>query len=138
MRSPGFWSSYLLDIVGPAWIYILMRGLVSRTQPAMLGRFLNPEAALVISVGACFLIAWWFVRGALELRLAGTSDVVFDADPVTLDDQTSLSVFVIGNVADGSFSIVSATDASPDLRTQIEEGLEDLEEEIEEFFEDDE
>ncbi|MGD8485431.1 MAG: DUF4397 domain-containing protein [Chloroflexota bacterium] len=74
----------------------------------------------------------------LELRLAGTSDVVFDADPVTLDDQTSLSVFVIGNVADGSFSIVSAVDASPDLRTQIEEGLEDLEEEIEELFEDDE
>jgi len=74
----------------------------------------------------------------LELRLAGTSDVVFDADPVTLDDLTSLSVFAIGNVADGTFSIVSAVDASPDLRTQLEEGLEELEEEFEELFEEDE
>lgn len=74
----------------------------------------------------------------LELRLAGTSDVVFDADPVTLDDQTSISVFAIGDVAAGTFSVVSAVDASPDLRTQIDEGLEDLEEEIEELFEDDE
>ncbi len=74
----------------------------------------------------------------LELRLAGTSDVVFDADPVTLDDLTSLSVFAIGNVADGTFSIVSAVDASPDLRTQLEEGLEELEEEFEELIEGDE
>ena len=55
-RIPGFWSSYVLDIVGPAWNYILMRGLFSRTQPAMLSRFLPPEAILVIIVAVCFLI----------------------------------------------------------------------------------
>jgi len=56
LRIPGFWSSYVLDIVGPAWNYILLRGLFSRTQPAMLSRFLPPEAVLVIIVTACFLI----------------------------------------------------------------------------------
>ena len=56
VRSPGFWSSYVLDIVGPAWIYILIRGLFSKTQPAMLAQFLSPEGALVIMVVACFLI----------------------------------------------------------------------------------
>jgi hypothetical protein len=56
VRSSGFWSSYVLDIVGPAWIYILVRGLFSKTQPAMLGRLLSPEAALVIMMVACFLI----------------------------------------------------------------------------------
>jgi len=56
VRSPGFWSSYVLDIVGPAWNYILIRGLFSRTQPAMLSRFLSPGAALAIIVAACFLI----------------------------------------------------------------------------------
>lgn len=68
-----------------------------------------------------------------ELRLAGTSDVIIDADPVILDDQTSISVFAIGDVADGSFSIVSAVDASPDLRTRIEEGVEDVEEGIDDL-----
>ena len=56
VRSPGFWSSYVLDIVGPAWNYILIRGLFSRTQPAMLSRFLTPEAALVVIVTTCALI----------------------------------------------------------------------------------
>lgn len=56
VRSPGFWSSYVLDIVGPPWFYILVRGLFSKTQPAMLARFLSPEAALVIMMAACFLI----------------------------------------------------------------------------------
>ena len=56
VRIPGFWSSYVLDIVGPAWNYILMRGLFSRSQPAMLSRFLPPEAILVIIVAVCFLV----------------------------------------------------------------------------------
>lgn len=55
-RSPGFWSSYALDLFGPAWIYILIRGLFSRTQPAMLSSALNPEAALLLVAAACFLI----------------------------------------------------------------------------------
>jgi len=46
----------MLDIMGPAWNYILIRGLFSRTQPAMLSRILIPEAALVLIVAICFLV----------------------------------------------------------------------------------
>lgn len=68
----------------------------------------------------------------LELRVAGTKDVVLDIKPATLDDNTSYSVFAIGSVADDDLFLVPALDASPDLETRIEEGLEDLEEEVEE------
>jgi hypothetical protein len=56
VRAPGFWSSNVLDMVGPAWNYILLRGLFSKTQPAMLSRFLTPEGALVLIVAICGLI----------------------------------------------------------------------------------
>jgi hypothetical protein len=56
VRAPGFWSSYVLDIVGPAWNYILIRGLFSKRQPAMLSRFFTPEAALFSLIAVCFLI----------------------------------------------------------------------------------
>jgi hypothetical protein len=55
-RAPGFWSSYVLDMVGPPWGYILLRGVFSRVQPAMLSRRLNPERALLLIVGICGLI----------------------------------------------------------------------------------
>lgn len=56
VRGRGFWSSYVLDIVGPAWIYILVRGQFSRKQPAMLSALLSPGGALAIVLAACFLI----------------------------------------------------------------------------------
>jgi len=51
----GFWSSYVLDVVGPAWNYILLRGLFSKTQPAMLSR-LTPEGTLLLIVAVCGVI----------------------------------------------------------------------------------
>ena len=82
VRRPGFWSSYVLDIFGPAWIYILVRGLFSKAQPAMLARFLSPEAALAITTGACFII-----EAAQYFRL-------YEAhfDPLDLVAYVSLSV----------------------------------------------
>lgn len=56
VQSPGFWSSYVLDIVGPAWIYILVRGQFSRVKPAMFSEYLSPEAALLIMIAACYFI----------------------------------------------------------------------------------
>jgi len=73
IRVPGFWSSYMLDIMGPAWNYILIRGLFSRTQPAMLSRILMPEAALVLIVATCF-----FVEVAQYLRLYESTYDPFD------------------------------------------------------------
>ena len=56
VSARGFWSSYVLDTVGPAWNYILLRGLFSKTQPAMLSRFLTPEGTLFLIVIVCSLI----------------------------------------------------------------------------------
>ena len=56
VRIHGFWNNYVLDIVGPAWNYILIRGLFSKTQPAMLSRILSPGAAFLVIIGACFVI----------------------------------------------------------------------------------
>ena len=56
VRISDFWSGYVLDIFGPAWNYILFRGLFSESQPAMLSRFLKPEAAVVLIAALCFLI----------------------------------------------------------------------------------
>jgi hypothetical protein len=47
----------------------------------------------------------------LEIRPAGTTDVAFDIDPLTLDAGTSYSAFAVGSLADKSFTVVPAVDA---------------------------
>ena len=53
----GFWSSYVLDIVGPAWVYILFRGLFRR-EPTALSKYFTPEVTVVSFTAICFLIEW--------------------------------------------------------------------------------
>jgi hypothetical protein len=52
---PGFWSNYVLDIVGPAWNYILLRGLFTN-KPTPWSRFFTPEKALVLIAFVCVAI----------------------------------------------------------------------------------
>ena len=56
VKKPGFWSSYVLDMVGPAWIYILLRcQYSSRTSKFMSIRF-SPEGAFFLVFGIGVLI----------------------------------------------------------------------------------
>lgn len=48
----------------------------------------------------------------LEIRPTGTEDVAFDIDPLPLDGGNSYSVFAIGSLADGSFTVLPALDAT--------------------------
>ena len=48
----------------------------------------------------------------LEIRPTGTTDVAFDIDPLALDGGNSFTVFAIGSLADGSFTVLPAVDAS--------------------------
>ena len=48
----------------------------------------------------------------LEIRPTGTTDVAFDIDPLDLSGGTSYTVFAIGSLADGSFTVLPAVDAS--------------------------
>jgi hypothetical protein len=54
--APGFWSSYVLDMTGPAWGYILLRGLFAKDQQTHLSAFFTPEVTLVFITTACTLI----------------------------------------------------------------------------------
>ncbi len=51
----GFWGSYVIDIVGPALVYIYIRGLHARDQPTEWGKFFFPEFAMVTVALICFL-----------------------------------------------------------------------------------
>jgi hypothetical protein len=48
----------------------------------------------------------------LEIRPTGTTDVAFDIDPLALAGGDSYTVFAIGSLADGSFTVLPAVDAS--------------------------
>jgi hypothetical protein len=48
----------------------------------------------------------------LEIRAAGADTVAFDIPEVTLDAGTSYSVFAVGGLEDGSFTVVPAVDSA--------------------------
>ena len=48
----------------------------------------------------------------LEIRPAGTTDVAFDIPEITIADGVSYTVFAVGGLGDGSFTVVPAVDAA--------------------------
>ena len=48
----------------------------------------------------------------LEIRPAGTTDVAFDIPEISVDNGVSYTVFAIGGLADGTFTVVPAVDAA--------------------------
>ncbi len=51
----------------------------------------------------------------LEIRAAGTEEVAFDIDPLDLPGGNSFSVFAIGSLADGSFTVLPQLDAEAEM-----------------------
>lgn len=49
-----FWRGYLLDMAGPAWSYILFRGLFTAKTDNAWTRFFTPNRTLGILLTACF------------------------------------------------------------------------------------
>ncbi len=60
----------------------------------------------------------------LEIRPTGTTDVAFDIDPLTLPGGNSFTVFAIGSLADGSFTVLPALDAAMSMDEEMVEGEE--------------
>ena len=56
IERPGFWSSYVLDIIGPAGIYILRRRLYRREGSFPTSKYFTSEITAVAVIGICFLI----------------------------------------------------------------------------------
>ncbi|WP_462319447.1 hypothetical protein [Marinilabilia sp.] len=51
-----FWSGYVLDMTGPAWNYILFRGLFTGWADNIWTRFFTPTRTLVFFLLVCFSI----------------------------------------------------------------------------------
>ncbi|MBT3209753.1 MAG: hypothetical protein HN704_01695 [Bacteroidetes bacterium] len=49
-----FWKGYLLDMVGPAWNYILFRGLFTTKADNYWTRFFTHQRTLIIFLTVCF------------------------------------------------------------------------------------
>jgi hypothetical protein len=56
LKTPGFWSSYLLDIAGPAWGYVLLRAQYKAGNSRFLSIRFSPEGALLTIMVICFSI----------------------------------------------------------------------------------
>ena len=51
-----FWKGYVLDMVGPAWNYILFRGLFTKKASNAWTRFFTPVRTFVIFIFVCAAI----------------------------------------------------------------------------------
>ncbi len=49
-----FWKGYVLDIAGPAWNYILFRGLYTAKAKNSWTRFFTPSRTLFLFIIVCF------------------------------------------------------------------------------------
>lgn len=49
----SFWNGYLLDMTGPAWNYILFRGLFTAKANNFWTRFFSPKRTIVFFVLVC-------------------------------------------------------------------------------------
>lgn len=52
----AFWKGYVLDMTGPAWNYILFRGLFTSYSNNAWTRFFTPKSTLTIFLLVCFVI----------------------------------------------------------------------------------
>lgn len=56
IRVPGFWSSYVLDMAGPAMGYILLRVQYTSKESTLFSFKFSPELAALLIFGICFVI----------------------------------------------------------------------------------
>ena len=49
-----FWKGYVLDMMGPAWNYILFRGRFTSKADNLWTRFFTPKHTIIIFVAVCF------------------------------------------------------------------------------------
>ena len=50
----SFGKGYVLDMVGPAWVYILFRGLFTAKADNVWTRYFTPTKTLILLLTACF------------------------------------------------------------------------------------
>ena len=98
---PGFWGSYVFDIAGPVWAYIICRGLHSR-PPRPLWRQFTPEVAAAFLIGFCFLLEGGQYLGLYRGRFDAYDLVAYVAGvlPCYVADKWSAEISEIVGEAD--------------------------------------
>lgn len=66
----NFWNGYVLDMVGPAWTYILFRGLFTEKADNNWTRFFTPRTTFILLMAIAF--------GIEILQYFGVYDATFD------------------------------------------------------------
>jgi len=54
LKPGGFWSGYVIDMVGPAWSYILIRGLFTAKADNRWTRFFTPTRTFILLLATAF------------------------------------------------------------------------------------
>ncbi len=62
----SFWTGYVLDMTGPAWNYILFRGLYTEYAENRWISFFTPQRTLIIFLLVCFGIEGAQYRGVYD------------------------------------------------------------------------
>ncbi len=83
----SFWKGYVLDMVGPAWNYILFRGLFTSKANNAWTRFFTPKRTFLI-----FLIVCFAIETAQYLKIY---DAVFDVWDLLAYVSILLPLFII-------------------------------------------
>ena len=56
IKTGGFWNAWVIDIAGPAWSYILIRGLFTTYSNNAWRRFFSPWKTLLLILTAAYTI----------------------------------------------------------------------------------
>ncbi len=89
----SFWNGYVLDMTGPAWTYILIRGLYRSFMDTAWTGIFSPERTLILCLGALFGIELmqyleWYDATFDPLDLLAYCSLIV---PMYLVDRASLS-----------------------------------------------
>ncbi len=82
-----FWKGYVLDMTGPAWNYILFRGLFTSKADNLWTRFFTPNRTLLIFLIVCF--------GIETIQYFEIYDSTFDAFDLLAYVSILIPLFVI-------------------------------------------
>jgi hypothetical protein len=83
----NFWKGYVLDMVGPAWNYILFRGLFTGYRANRWTRFFTPLRTLLIFLIVCF--------GIEAAQYLGWYDATFDPFDLLAYVSLLLPIYII-------------------------------------------
>jgi hypothetical protein len=86
-KAGSFWNGYVLDMTGPAWTYILFRGLFTAKADNKWTRFFTPARTLIILLAVAY--------GIETLQYFKVYDSTFDPLDIVAYSSVLVPIFII-------------------------------------------